>query len=123
MKKFVCALFILALLLIAVVPFVQAACVSQTSGELTAQLSWTNNDTVTTDSINVLRSNSAGSETLLINIPFGTTYTDTVPVPTATISYFYEVQAKGPGGVSTASNEFCKTFFQGPPAPSNLTGK
>ena len=102
---------------------VHAACVSQTAGELTAQLSWTNNDQVTTDTINILRSNSAGTEKLLLNIPYVTSYTDTVPVPTSTISYFYEVQAQGPGGVSVPSNESCKTFFQGPAAPSQLNIK
>ena len=56
------------------------------------------NDQVTTYTINILRSNSAGTEKLLLNIPYGTTYTDTVPVPTSTIRYFYEVQAQGPGG-------------------------
>lgn len=100
---------------------VSAACVSQTNGELTAKLTWINVDTVTTDTVNVLRSNSSGTETVLINIPYGTTYTDTVPIPSGgAVSYFYEVQAKGPGGVSVPSQEICKTFFPGPPAPTSL---
>ena len=99
---------------------VHAACVNQVNGELTAVLSWTNADSITTDTVNILRSNSAGTEVLLKNVPYGTTFTDTVPVPTSTISYFYEVQAKGPGGVSVPSNEICKTFFPGPPAPQGL---
>ena len=119
MKSLVMSL-VLSLLLVAAV---QAACVSQTNGELTAQLSWTNNDQIQTDTINILRSNSAGTEKLLLNIPYGTTYTDTVPVPTSTISYFYEVQAQGPGGVSVPSNEGCKTFQAVPQGPTGLTVK
>lgn len=112
--------FMLALM----APVSEAACVLQSAGELTAQLTWTNSDTVTTDSVNILRSNSAGAETVLINVPFGVAYTDTIqPVNVASITYFYEVQAKGLGGVSPASNEVCKTFFQGPPSPSGLSVK
>ena len=108
---------------LAVTGVVEAACVSQTAGELTTKLVWTNSDLVTTDSVNILRSNSAGTETLLITIPYGTSYTDTVTPITSNITYFYEVQAKGPGGVSVPSNEVCKNFFPGPPAPSNLTAQ
>lgn len=114
------ALFVAIMERPALVQLVHAACVSQTAGELTAKLTWTNADPVTTDSVNVLRSNTAGGETLLLTIPYGTSYTDIVPVPTSQISYFYEVQAKGPGGVSVPSNESCKTFFPGPAAPTSL---
>jgi hypothetical protein len=102
-----------------------AACtVLQTAGELTTVLTWNNNDTVTTDTVNILRSNTSGTEILELNVPYGTTFTDTVPpVSVPSITYFYEVQAKGPGGVSPVSNEACKTFFQGPPAPTGLTAK
>lgn len=114
-------LIVLALFL-AAPDLVRAACTLQSASELTAKLTWTNADTVTTDTINILRSNSAGAETLLINIPYGTTYTDTVPAPNVSqITYFYEVQAKGPGGVSAPSTEGCKTFFGPPPTPTNVT--
>lgn len=107
--------------LLLAVPFADAACVTQQAGELTAILSWTNQDAVTTDKINVLRSTSSGTETLLTTIPYGTTYTDTVPKPTATTTYYYELQAVGPGGAGPISQESCKTFFVGPPSPINIT--
>ena len=119
--RFVSGLGVLLVALMAC-PSVDAACTQQSAGELTAKLAWTNTDTVNTDTVNVLRSNTSGSEAVLLNVPYGTTYTDTVPpVTAASITYYYEVQAKGPGGVSVGSNEVCKTFFQGPPAPQSLT--
>ena len=114
--------------LIAVLPFsseahAQTNCVAQAQGELTTSLSWTNIDTVTTDTVNILRSTSTGTETVLINIPYGASYVDTIPAPTSQITYYYEIQAKGPGGLSPASNEVCKTFFPGPPAPVGAAAK
>ena len=95
----------------------QAACVSQTNGELTAKLTWTNVDTVTTDTINILRSTASGQEKFLINIPYGTSYTDTVPQPQVSVTYFYEIQSQSPGGVGTSA-EVCKNFQVAPPAPT-----
>ncbi|MDE2099291.1 MAG: hypothetical protein KGL39_18705 [Patescibacteria group bacterium] len=119
MKHFLFGLLAVALVLSLTPSIAKAAtsCAQQQAGELTSSLTWTTTDTITTHTFNVLRSMTAGSETVLLNIPFGTTYIDTVPAPTADTTYYYEIQDKGPGGLSPLSNEVCKTFFAVPPAP------
>lgn len=115
-------LLIVGVLLLLAAP-VSAACINQSaSGELTSILTWTN--VMTSGSVNILRSTASGAETKLMTVPFGTTYTDTVPMPTAQISYFYQVQGVTSGGqLSDLSNEVCKTFFPKPAAPTNLLVK
>ena len=105
-------------IVLAYASIVSAACVQESAGTLTSVLTWQTTDTV--DPVTVFRSTTSGSGYVSVGTaPAGVlTFTDKVPAPTGTITYYYVVEAISPqAGPSANSNEACKTFFGVPPVP------